>query len=79
MRGLFGAGWFLDFPDLWRTPHGPLFVACMSAPSVDAGIDVVTRYMPAYYANLRYTPIRTPGQLALRVTTATPLSEDMSR
>ena len=80
MRDLFGEDWFMDIPELWRpTAHGALSVACLSAPTVGAAMEILTRYMPARFANMRFLAIREQGALAMRLTTAAPLSDSLSR
>jgi len=47
MNRLFGEGWPLDAPELWRpAAHGALGVAVMSSPNVAAAMEVLARYVP---------------------------------
>jgi AraC-like DNA-binding protein len=79
MRELFGQGWFIDTPELWRPiAHGALSVACLSAPTVGAAMDVLARYMPARFATIRFVTIRGPSALTLRLTTAAPLDDTLT-
>jgi AraC-like DNA-binding protein len=80
MRDLFGDDWFIDIPELWRpAAHGALSLACLSAPTVGAAMDVLVRSMPARFATMRFAALREHGALIMRLTTVTPLSESLNR
>jgi AraC-like DNA-binding protein len=80
MRDLMGDDWFIDIPELWRpAAHGALSLACLSAPTVGAAMEILARFMPARFATMRFTALREPGVLIMRLTTAAPLSEPLTR
>jgi AraC-like DNA-binding protein len=80
MGDIFGAGWVLDFPELWRpTAHGALSVACLTASTVGAAMETQAKYMPARFAIMRFTVTREPEALVLRPTSIVPLSEPLGQ
>jgi AraC-like DNA-binding protein len=80
MRDLFGDGWFVAFPELWRpAAHGALSLACLTAPTVGAAMEILVRYMPARFANMRFAIAREAGALVMRLMTNAPLNESLSR
>jgi len=80
MGDIFGAGWVIDFPELWRpTAHGALSVACLSAPTVGAAMAIQAAYMSARFAVMRFASTRESGALVLRPASTVPLSESLSR
>jgi len=80
MNRLFGEGWPLDAPELWRpAAHGALGVAVMSSPNVAAAMEVLARYVPARTPNQRIKLGREPGALVLRHSLVAPLPESQHR
>ncbi|MGH7022810.1 MAG: AraC family transcriptional regulator ligand-binding domain-containing protein [Caulobacteraceae bacterium] len=64
---LFGEGWTLDVPELWRpAAHGALGVAVMTAPTVGAALEVLGKYVPARAPNQRLKLTREAGAYVLR-------------
>ena len=67
MNRLFGEGWLLDAPELWRpAAHGALGVAVMTSASLDEAIHVMARYISARTPNQRLKLIRGEEAVALR-------------
>jgi len=80
MNRLFGEGWMLDAPDLWRpAAHGALGVAVVSSPNVGTAAEVLARYIRARAPNQRLKLGREPGALVLRHSVGEPLSESHDR
>ena len=67
MNRLFGEGWLLDAPELWRpAAHGALGVAVMTSATVDEAIHVIIRYISARTPNQRLKLFRTEDSATLR-------------
>jgi len=67
MNLLFGEGWPLSAPELWRpSAHGALGVAVTSAPDVGAALYILAKYITAHAPNQRLKLIRTRGTISLR-------------
>ena len=67
MNLLFGEGWPLNAPELWRpSAHGALGVAVTSAPDVGAAIFITAKYITAHAPNQRLTLSRARGTVTLR-------------
>jgi AraC-like DNA-binding protein len=80
MCSLFGDGWMVELPDLWRpSAHGALGAACLSAPTVEAAMGILTRYMAARFPSLRYVAAREVGLLSMRLTCIGPQNEHQAR
>jgi AraC-like DNA-binding protein len=80
MDRLFGEGWALDAPELWRpAAHGALGVAVSSAPDVGSALQILARYITAHTPNQRLKLVRTPGSVILRHDTAVAIPERQAR
>lgn len=67
MNLLFGEGWPLSAPELWRpSAHGALGVAVTSAPDVGAAMYIMAKYITAHAPNQRLKLIRARGTVTLR-------------
>jgi AraC-like DNA-binding protein len=67
MDRLYGEGWVLREPDLWRpTSHGALGVAVSSAPDVATALNILARYIGAHTPNHRLKLVRAAGFVILR-------------
>ena len=67
MNRLFGEGWLLEAPELWRpAAHGALGVAVMTSPDLDEALHVIVRYITARTPNQRLKLIRGEEVVALR-------------
>src|SRR5258708_36659282 len=67
MNMLFGEGWPLRAPELWRpSAHGALGVAVTSAPDVGAALYLLAKYITAHAPNQRLKLIRARGTVTLR-------------
>ena len=80
MNRLFGEGWALDAPELWRpAAHGALGVAVSSAPDVGSALQILARYITAHTPNQRLKLSRMPGSAILRHDTAVTIPEGQAR
>jgi len=67
MNLLFGEGWPLSAPELWRpSAHGALGVAVASAPDAGSAMHIMAKYITAHAPNQRLNLIRARGTVALR-------------
>lgn len=67
MNRLFGEGWLLDAPELWRpAAHGALGVAVMTSANLGEAIHVMARYISARTPNQRLKLVRTEESVTLR-------------
>jgi AraC-like DNA-binding protein len=67
MNRLFGDGWLLDAPELWRpAAHGALGVAVMTSANLNEAILVITRYISARTPNQRLKLVRGEETVTLR-------------
>ncbi len=67
MNRLFGPGWLLDAPELWRpAAHGALGVAVMTSETLEEAIHVIVRYITARTPNQRLKLIQGGDFVILR-------------
>ncbi|HEY2482587.1 MAG TPA: AraC family transcriptional regulator ligand-binding domain-containing protein [Caulobacteraceae bacterium] len=80
MNRLFGEGWALSAPELWRpAAHGALGVAVSSAPDVGSALHILARYIGAHTPNQHLKLVRAPGSVLLRHDIAMELDERHAR
>ena len=80
MNRLFGEGWALSAPELWRpAAHGALGVAVSSAPDVGSALEILARYITAHTPNQRLKLTRAPGTDILRHDIAVAVPERYGR
>lgn len=80
MNRLFGEGWFLDAPELWRpAAHGALGVAVMTSLNLGEAIHIIARYITARTPNQRLKLIHTDSTVVLRHGTSVELTEPQTR
>jgi AraC-like DNA-binding protein len=67
MAALYGEGWLLLAPELWRpVAHGPLGVAVIASPDLGAAIGLLAKYVSAHAPNQQLHLIRGSSVLILR-------------
>lgn len=80
MTRLFGEGWQLVAPELWRpAAHGALGIALVTAPDVGAAVEILAKYISAHAPNQRFKLTRGSNSVALRHSLPLPLPEDLWR
>jgi AraC-like DNA-binding protein len=80
MNRLFGEGWLLDAPELWRpAAHGALGVAVMTSSNLEEAAHVIVRYIAARTPNQRLKLIRADSSVILRHGTPLELTEPQAR
>ncbi|HEY5203044.1 MAG TPA: AraC family transcriptional regulator ligand-binding domain-containing protein [Roseiarcus sp.] len=80
MTGLFGEGWVLEAPQIWRAAaHSAFGVAVTSAPDARSAIDIMVRYISVGTPNQRLKLVRGHGSVSLRHSLAIALPERQDR
>lgn len=80
MTGLYGEGWVLLAPELWRpAAHGPLGVAVVSSPDLGSAVSLLAKYVSAHTPNQRLHLIRGSNAVILRHELPLPLGESQLR
>lgn len=77
MTALYGEGWVLLAPELWRpAAHGPLGVAVVSSPDLGGAVALLAKYVSAHTPNQHLQLIRGSNATILRHELPIPLRED---
>lgn len=76
MNRLFGEGWLLESPELWRpSAHAALGVVVISAPTVGRALEVLATYLGGAMPGLRVRLVEEGETAALRFAASAPLAE----
>ncbi len=80
MNRLFGEGWVLEMPELWRpSAHGSLGVAALTAPTARRAIETLVQFVHARTPNQRLRLAAEPGAAVIRHWTTVELTENFER
>jgi AraC-like DNA-binding protein len=80
MNRLFGDGWLLEAPELWRpSAHAALGVAMVNAPTVGRAVEVMTMHLGAVMPGLGFQLVAEGQTTAVRFAAATPLTDSWEK